>query len=452
MKDLTQGNIVKTFFLFGFPLVIAGLLSQSYATINSIIAGKYLGEHGLAATGSIGPLITFTNAIVWGYNTGFGIYIAKLFGSKQYSKIKSSIYTNIVVMFIFCALLAVFLIAFNKPIFDALNVKDELRADALSYFIISIAFKFVLMAPNLFVMVLQGFGLGTFPLVVSLISGFLSVIANIISVTILKMGVSGLAVSSVIVGAITSMLYFFKLRVCFKEMNVHKEKVKLGFSHIKESLSYAVPSMLQQGVMYLAGLTISPLVNKLSKSELASRSIADKLYDILATVYQNSTRAFTNYAAQCTGHKEYKKIKKGIVVGLIQSSCFLFPFLLACVVFARPVCGLFLNKEAAPETIVYAMNFARIYLPFVYLNLFNNLFHGLYRAVKANVHLFVTTLFGALARFVATAIFIGGMHIYGFFLGWVIAWAAELVLTTILYFLGKWNPERKEPKLEEACQ
>ena len=28
MKDLTSGNVYKTFFLFGLPMVLSGLLSQ----------------------------------------------------------------------------------------------------------------------------------------------------------------------------------------------------------------------------------------------------------------------------------------------------------------------------------------------------------------------------------------------------------------------------------------
>lgn len=50
MKDLTSGNVYKTFFLFGLPMVLSGLLSQMYGIIDTSIAGKLIGETGLAAT------------------------------------------------------------------------------------------------------------------------------------------------------------------------------------------------------------------------------------------------------------------------------------------------------------------------------------------------------------------------------------------------------------------
>ena len=86
MKDLTKGNIYKTFFLFGFPLVLAGVLSQTYHVFDTVIAGKFLGEQALAAMGATTPLLNFICSFLWGYCTGFSIYVAQLFSAKKYEK------------------------------------------------------------------------------------------------------------------------------------------------------------------------------------------------------------------------------------------------------------------------------------------------------------------------------------------------------------------------------
>lgn len=71
MKDLTQQNIYKTFFLFGAPLVLAGLLAQAYGIIDTSIAGKMIGDKGLAATGATSPLTTAISSLFWGFGIGF---------------------------------------------------------------------------------------------------------------------------------------------------------------------------------------------------------------------------------------------------------------------------------------------------------------------------------------------------------------------------------------------
>ena len=57
MTDLTTGNIYKKFLLFGLPMVFTGLLSQAYNIVDTMIAGRYLGDMGLAAVGATSQVI-----------------------------------------------------------------------------------------------------------------------------------------------------------------------------------------------------------------------------------------------------------------------------------------------------------------------------------------------------------------------------------------------------------
>jgi Na+-driven multidrug efflux pump len=73
MRDLTKGNIYKTFLIFAIPMVLSGILSQCYNVVNTIIAGKLLGEGALSAIGAITPIDTFVNSVFWGYGVGVGV-------------------------------------------------------------------------------------------------------------------------------------------------------------------------------------------------------------------------------------------------------------------------------------------------------------------------------------------------------------------------------------------
>ena len=68
MKDLTQGNIYKVFIFFAIPLVLSGLLSQAYGVINTMIAGKFLGEDGIAAIGSTNSFTELISSVFWGFS------------------------------------------------------------------------------------------------------------------------------------------------------------------------------------------------------------------------------------------------------------------------------------------------------------------------------------------------------------------------------------------------
>ena len=94
MKDLTKGNIYKTFLLFAIPMVLSSLLSQAYSTIDTIMAGKLLGDSALAAIGALSPFETFVNSVFWGYGMGVGVYVSHLFGAGAHEKLKQVIVNN----------------------------------------------------------------------------------------------------------------------------------------------------------------------------------------------------------------------------------------------------------------------------------------------------------------------------------------------------------------------
>lgn len=441
MKDLTKGNIYKTFFLFGLPLVLSGLLSQLYQTIDTAIAGKFLGETGLAAIGATSPLISFLSSLFWGYGAGFGIYVARLFGKGDHKKIKSAVYSTYLVMLVACIAIAALMLCFHKPLFALLKIAPELQDAAFEYFAFYVAglFPIVLTANGVYIM--NAFGISSYPFYMSIVSSVLNVAGNLLSVLVFKWGVKGLAVSSVFAACVVDIFYIAKFRSCLKEMGVADEKIKLGLRCIENSLPFALPNMAQQMVMYLASLLLSPLVNGLGVAASASYSVVLRVYDINAAVYQNSARSVSNYSAQCMGSGQREKIKKGVFAGLLQGVLFVTPFVVACSVFHESVCSLFFNADADALTKEYTYLFAKRYLPFIYINLVCNLFHGLFRGVKATGYLFSSTFLAAAVRYIASALCITSLGMEGFYLGWLISWVVEAAFSTCLFFFGKWSKQ-----------
>ena len=52
MNRMTSGNPLKLLITFSLPMLTSMIFQQLYSIIDSIIAGKFLGVDGLAATGA----------------------------------------------------------------------------------------------------------------------------------------------------------------------------------------------------------------------------------------------------------------------------------------------------------------------------------------------------------------------------------------------------------------
>ena len=442
MKDLTRGNTVKTFITFAIPLVLSGILAQAYNTIDTVIAGKILGEDGLAAIGATADFITMVSSIFWGYSVGFSVYIAQLFGAGDFRKIKNAIVSTVLVLASFAALLAALFVVFHEGIFSLLKVDKSIYKETFAYFSVYIIGLFFITS-NVFGMhLMNAFGESTFPFIVSIISAVLNVSGNLIFVVLLGMGTEGLALASVLAALAVDIAYVIRISAIFLKMGLGGERFKFGFSHISASLAFALPNMTQQTTMYLAGTFISPIINGLGKAATAGYSVSGRIYNTCTAIYHNSTRVLANYSAQCVGAGKTGEIKKGVKIAVIQGACFVAPVLILLVIFPEFSCSLFFEETAESRAMDYAVMFTRYFLPFCFFQMLCNIFHALFRGVKATKHLLASTVIGAASRVIATLIFANFLGMKGVFIGWIISWITETAYSALIFKFGNWLPEK----------
>lgn len=439
MKDLTEGNIYKTFILFAIPLVLSGLLSQAYNIIDTVIAGKFLGANGIAAIGATGAFMDFVAGIYWGFSAGFSIYIARLFGAKDYKTMRTAIYSNCFVMLVTMLAICITMFLLVDHVFAFLQIDKAIYADAAAYFKIYILGLTFITFNNAGVSISNALGMSGFPLKMSILSTILNISGNIFSVTVLHWGVRGIALSSVIAAVAVDILYIFKIQGCFSELKLKKCKKYIDFKIIKNTLRYSIPTSVQQTTMYLSSLMVSPLVNGISSSATAAYTVILKIYSINSNIYQNSTKSLSSYTAQCVGAQKFKQLKKGVRVGFLQANLFLLPVLAICVIFAERICQAFFPSGYSGDGLDFAVLFVRCYLPLIVFNLINNLFHGFYRGVAAMNLLIIVTFIGGVARVAMSYILTPSYGISGIYAAMAFAWIFEAVITVMLYLGGSWK-------------
>ena len=441
MKDLTKGNIYKTFLLFAIPLVLAGFLSQAYNIIDTMIAGKILDYTGLAAIGSTSAFIEFFTSTFCGFGIGFSIYLARLFGAKDYKRLKSAIYINYVLIIAIMLTLSIITVLFKERLFDLLAIDPSVREESGIYFCIYMMGSAFLILNSYGVYLMNAFGSSVYPLVMSILSTFLHIFGNIFAVKILNSGIGGIAASTVVSAVTVDICYFIKLKKCFKKIGVDKYRVKFDLKTVRQSITYSVPACFQQMVMYFSSLVISPMVNAIGSSASAAYIICLKAYNINSILYWNSSKTLSNYISQSIGAGKYENIKKGIKVGFFQGILFLMPFLTVSVVFAKQFCYLFLPAGSTGDVLDMSVTFLKYFMPFIVFNVVNNLFHSFFRGVAAMNYLVIATLVGSLSRIAASFIAIKYFAMNGVYIGWAISWIVECMFSLTVYFTGLWKSD-----------
>lgn len=442
-EKLYEGNMRKKYFWFAVPLILSALLSQSYNLINSFMIGKFIGSDAFAATAVTAQLLEFINSVFFGYLTGIGIYVSILFGKNEYQKMLNVIKTN----FILTSTVAIFVSLgcniFCDEILNALNVNDEVYKNAAMYFRAYTAGYIFFQFNWGFTYISNGMGMTKLPLASSVVSGVFNILLNYIFLAVLKKGIGYSAFATVIAATVISTFYFIVYGKLFKNLGVTFKGFRFNKDELKSSVSYGAPSMLQQMAMSCCTAIVSPLTNTCSTAAISGYAIANKARTLILTVYQNSSKANTNFIAQAMGAKKIHKIKEGIKIGVTQGLAFFGVTLALFVIFAKQFTGLFLDPTEDALSFAVSVNTIRFLLPFILFNVFNNLFHGIFRAVGSGTLMFVSTLIYAVSfvvyAYILFAILPYEIKIYGVHLALSGAYITEVIFSTIIFATGKWK-------------
>lgn len=438
-KNMTEGSLPRNFLSYAIPLIFASLLSQAYSTVDAVIAGKFVSATALGAIGATSSFFTMVNTAFAGFAVGFAVYNARLFGQGELARLKRDTVSVLIFMGGVGLFVGLLCFLFRGALFTALRVDPVLWAEAETYFTVTVLGYPLLVLNFAFVQILYGLGVTGFSLIATALSAVLNVGGNLVAVLGLGMGVEGLAAASLLSTAAVLVLYGVKLRRVFRAMPTGG-RLPLSFSCILTSLRYSLPTCLQQMTMYLSGLLVAPEVNALGACATTGFSVAMRFYDLSAQSYQNSSKPLAVYTAQCIGAGREEKIPRGLLWGLFQGALLMAPFILVSALWAEPLAALFFREGDKGESMALAVDFARRFLPFLFINMVNNLGHAFLRGMGSMKLLLLSTAVGSVSQVLATKLLAPALGMEGVYLGLVIAWGTEAVFFLVLYLLRYRTP------------
>ncbi|MDO4744886.1 MAG: MATE family efflux transporter, partial [Clostridia bacterium] len=438
-------------------LILSALLSQSYNFMNSIMIGKFLGSEAFAATAVTAQLIEFINSIFFGYLTGIGVYVSVLFGRNEHEKLLNTIKMNFLFSSLFAISISVLCNLFCPQIFDILNVNAEVYHNAEMYFRTYVAGMLFFQFNWGFTYIANGMGMTRLPLIASVITGVCNVALNFLFLVVWDKGIGYSAFATVISTLLAAAFYCVVIANLFRNMHLPSAQFKITKDILKNSFDYGAPSMFQQMTMYCCTAVVSPLINTCSTAAISGYSIANKAQTLICAIYQNSSKANTTFVAQAMGAKRIDKIKEGIKIGTIQSLAFFTLTMGLFIVFAKPFTQLFLDPVKDAESFVVSVAIIRYLLPVVLFNVFNNIFHGIFRAIGSGMLMFVSTLIYAVCFVIYAYIFLNIMppetKIYGVHLALGAAYITEVIFAVIIFVTGRWKtPEYKMLEKEAVAK
>lgn len=355
--DMTEGRPWEKIVAFTIPMLIGNIAQQLYNTVDSIVVGKYVGDNALAAVGSASPMLNLLLVLFVGISMGASIMVSQYYGSRDRENLSRTIGTTITLTAAASIFLMVFGSVIIRPVLHMLNTPDSIMDWCASYLFILLIGIAGLAYYNILCGVLRGLGDSLSALVYLLIATVLNIILDVWFVAGFQMGVSGVALATVIAQMVSAIMCFFKLKRMTEFFDMKPEYLKPDKENILTVLRLGLPSGVTQAIFSLAMVVVQSLTNSFGEMVIAANVIIMRVDGFAMMPNFSFGTAMTTYSGQNVGARKLERVHQGAKQGTmiaVGTSAVITGLIL---IFGRYLMAIFTNTA---ELVTLSANMMRI--------------------------------------------------------------------------------------------
>ena len=313
--DLTQGRPIKQIILFALPLVVGTLFQQLYSFVDTVMVGRLVGDAALAAVGTTWSLYFFTIGFVQGSCAGFCIPLAQSVGAKDTAEFKRYFWNGVWVCIVMAAVVAVATYLGAEPLLRLINTPEDILGDAVIYIQIIFLGIPATVLYNFCAGVLRAAGDSQRPTMFLLASSFLNIALDYVFIAVLRMGVAGAALATVLSQLVSGLCNLLWL-VCRTDLLHGSEGLRRASgSHIKRLCQLGFPMGFEFSVSAIGAVILQGAINSFGTAVIAGQTAGEKIRRMFTLPMESVGVGMATYVGQNMGAGRYDRIRDGIKAG-----------------------------------------------------------------------------------------------------------------------------------------
>ncbi len=435
---LTTKKPLYALFVFAMPMIIGNLFQQFYSMVDAVVVGRYVSQTALAA---VGACTSFTNMFIYvavGGGIGASVIVSRYFGAHKYDEMKLSSFTAMLSFLLISICLAAFGLLFGRPLMVLLRTPADALDMAMEYlniYFIGLPFLFMY---NILNSLFNALGRSKIPLIFLIASSLLNVVLDIVFVTQLHMGISGVAWATLIaqgISVVLSLIVYLRL-----VRSLHPARTALfSTREFREMFRIALPSIFQQLTIGIGMMLVQSVVNTFGSEVLAGFSAAMRIEWICIVPMTATGNALSSYCAQNMGAGKPDRVPQGLRAACVIVGVASVIIALALELGHHQLIDMFLGADGTQAAYEAGEKYLRITGWFYFMMGFKNASDGILRGC-GDMPMFTLANFANLGIRVAMAFLLApsyGIAIIGIAL--IMGWAANIVISFGQYCRGKWR-------------
>ena len=308
--DMTHGSLWNKILMFALPLAASSILQQLVNSVDTAVVGRFASSQALAAVGSNSSLISLMINLFIGISLGSNVVIAHYIGQKSEKNIHAAVHTAIVVAIlsgVFVMILGQFI---AKPVLFLMGTPEDVIDLAVLYLRIYLIGMPFIMLYDFGSSILRSTGDSKRPLYSLIVAGIVNTVLNLILVIVFKLGVSGVAIATVISNVVSSSIVMVILMHESEPIRLDVRKLTIVPRELKKILTIGVPAGLQGMVFSIANVCIQSTINSFGSATIAGSAAALNYEFFSYFMVSAFAQATVTFTSQNFGAGEYDRCRK----------------------------------------------------------------------------------------------------------------------------------------------
>ena len=295
-------------------LIIPLILEQTLAITVGMADTMMISSAGEAAVSGVSLVDMFNNLIISvlaALATGGAVVTSQCIGAGRREEACRSARQLVFTEAAITIGISVLELLFHRQILGLFfgQIEADVMQNAIIYLIISV-FSFPLLAVyDSCAALYRSMGNAQITLKISLLMNVINVVGNAIGVYVLKLGVAGVAIPSLVSRGVAGVVLFTFLHNPDNLVFLTRGKFKVDATIVKRILFIGIPSGIENGIFQLGRVLVVSIIAAFGTSQIAANGVANSLDSMGCIVGQAMSLAMITVIGRCVGAGEEGQVR-----------------------------------------------------------------------------------------------------------------------------------------------
>ena len=299
-KNLTTGSVFKNVVLFSLPYLLSYFLQTLYGMADLFIIGQFEGVASTTAVSIGSQVMHMLTVMIVGLSMGTTVSVGQAIGAGNRKQAARDVGNTIVLFMAVSVSLMAVLLMLVHPIVSAMSTPVEAVNGTIAYLTICfIGIPFII-AYNIISSIFRGMGDSKSPMYFIAVACAANIVLDYIFMGCLHLGPAGAALGTTVSQAISVAVSLIAI-IRRKSIVLRKDDLRPLRPVMGKILKIGIPIAVQDGLIQIAFIVITVIVNHRGLNEAAAVGIVEKVISFLFLVPSSMLSTVSALGAQNIG-------------------------------------------------------------------------------------------------------------------------------------------------------